>query len=73
MKELHKSGDWALVLRDNETYLVRHLLCGSYLKHSTHLGFCCICRAMDLPIGQRKPAQVDKDILKMYVFLTGDK
>ena len=68
MKVLHMKGDWALVLRDNDTYLVRHLTCSAYLKRSVDLG--CVCKAIYAPIGQRKPIPVDDEILKMYKFVT---
>jgi hypothetical protein len=71
MKVLHQQNNWALVLRDNDTYLIRHLTCGSYIRHAVRLG--CVCAAIDAAIGKRKPIPVDNEILKMYLFITGAK
>lgn len=70
MQVLHIEGDWALVLMD-DTYLVRHLRCKSYLRIMAIHG--CLCKTIEAPIGNRKRVPVDTNILKMYLLLTGAK
>lgn len=70
MQVIHIDGDWALVLHE-DTYMVRHLTCKSYLRIMAIHG--CWCKTIDAPIGNRKIIPVNTNILKMYLFVTGAK
>lgn len=69
MQVIHQQKDWALVLQGDTNYMVRHLVCGAYLRFTAHRG--CVCKGIDAAIGQRKPVPVETEILKMFQFLTG--
>ena len=69
MKVMHQEGEWALVLQGDENYMVRHLACGAYLRHTASYG--CTCKGIDAAIGNRKYVPVETEILKMFQFLTG--
>lgn len=71
---MYEEGDWAIILQPqkkpkNDVYYVRHNTCGAYLKAQATRG--CICKAVNAPIGERKPIPVATNILKMYLLLTG--